>query len=148
TSTTPATPPPSLPATADVPPADARGNVTKTSGAARGRGGRAFMAQAGANLVNTLRGLPAQPYHIAFAAGNLQAREFAVQLQTALNAAGWTSSGMQPTQENTPAPLAIGVPRRTPSTNALFNWATRSGFNPDYRVMPQLKEVHLIVGPP
>jgi serine/threonine protein kinase len=144
--------PPPKPAPAEPPAStvDARSNVPSqvpNAAATRGRG-RAFAGPAGAALVTTLRNMPAQQYHIVFAAGNVQAREFAVQMQTALNAAGWTSSGLQPTQEPASARLTIGVPRRTPATNALFNWATRSGLNPDYRILPQLKEVRLVIGSP
>jgi hypothetical protein len=116
----------------------------------RGRAGRGLVgAAAGSNLVNRLRTLPPQPYHVVFAAGSPEAREHAMQLQALLNAAGWTSSGLQPTQEPTkPGYLGVGVPHQTNAATALVNWATNNGFNPDYRIVQSLKEIHIVVGPP
>ena len=140
----PATQPP---AQAPPPAGDARGDSTSRSGTGsnRARGGRGPFGPAGTQLVTTLRGMPAQNYHIMFAAGNVQARELAFQLQGLLNAGGWVSSGVQPVQD-TPAPFAVGLPRQSAPARAFVNWATRNGFTPDVRVLNQLKEIRIIVG--
>jgi hypothetical protein len=96
--------------------------------------------------VNALRALPPQKYHVVFAAGNPQAREFATQLQTLLNSAGWTSSGMQPIQDAPNRVISIGVPQQSAAAQAVVNWAARGGLNPDYRVFPRLQEIRIIVG--
>ena len=94
-----------------------------------------------------LKTLPPQTFHVVFLAGNDDARDRAFQLQAILNAGGWLSSGVAPTPEAT-IPLGIGVPRRTQAANAVVNWATRNGLAPEFRVLPNLKEIHIIVGAP
>ena len=96
-------------------------------------------------LIARLKTLPPQTFHVAFFAGSPEARELAFQLQALLTAGGWASSGIAPTEEAT-IPLGIGLPRRTQASNALVGWATQSGFTPDVRVAPNLKEIHIAIG--
>ena len=111
------------------------------------RGGRVVPPPGATALVATLRTLSSQRFHVVFLAGNDDARDRAFQLQGLLSAGGWVSSGVAPTQE-APIPLGIGVPRRTQAAAAVVNWATRSGFAPELRVLPNLREIHIIVGAP
>ena len=149
----PAAPPPvATPAGTDLraggqPGGRGRG-VAQGAGQRRdGRAGRGLLGPTANALVATLRTLPPQTFHVVFLVGNDDARDRAFQLQGILNAGGWLSSGVAPTPEAA-IPLGIGVPRRTQAANAVVNWATRNGFAPEFRVLPNLKEIHIIVGAP
>ena len=154
-----------------TPPASSRAEPTVTpptgadAGAPGQRGGRGAGAAQGAGqrrdaragrglpgpavnaLVTTLKTLPPQAFHVVFLAGNADARELAFRLQGILSAGGWVSSGVAPTQDAT-IPLGIGVPQRTQAASVVVNWAIRNGFAPEFRVLPKLKEIHIIVGAP
>jgi hypothetical protein len=106
------------------------------------------MGPVGQNLISRLRTLPPQQFHILIAAGNMDAQELAKQLQGLLTASGWTSSGVQHVQTTTPGQLGIGAPQRTPAIGSFVNWATSAGLNPEFRVIPRLKEVQILVGGP
>ena len=150
---TSAVPPPVTPPTdAEARAADQQGGRGRgaAQGAGQGRNGRAGRGLPGPAvnaLVATLKTLPPQAFHVVFLAGNADARELAFRLQGILNAGGWVSSGVAPSQEAT-IPLGIGVPRRTQAANVVVNWAIRNGFAPEFRVLPNLKEIHIIVGAP
>jgi serine/threonine protein kinase len=148
--TSPATPQPAAADATAAGRASGRGRAA-AAGAAQGtgqnRGGRRNLIgpQARGALVSQLKAQPPQNYHILFLAGNLEARDLAFELQGLLNAGGWVSSGVAPTQ-NATIPLGIAVPRNIQAATILFNWATRNGFSPNLRVIQSLKEIQILVG--
>jgi len=148
TTAAPATPPPppvvQSAATASGPAAGA----PAAGGPSRGRGrGRTLLGPAATSLEAKLRTLPPQPYNIGFLAGNLEARERAYELREVLDNGGWTCSGISPLRE-VPANFGVFVPRPNEGAFAVVNWATRGGLGPDYRLMPRLPEIHIVIGPP
>jgi Protein kinase domain len=144
---------PAPPTTEANPRAAGRGGLGRAGaaqGTGQGRNARAGRGLAGPSvnaLVTTLRTLPPQAFHVVFLAGNSEARDRAFELQRFLIAGGWMSSGVAPIEE-APVPLGIGVPRRTQAAGVVVNWAVRNGFVPEFRVLPNLKEIHIIVGAP
>jgi hypothetical protein len=67
-------------------------------------------------------------------------------LRSGLDAAGWTLVGISE-KPATPVPFGVVVPRLSPSATALTNWARRSGLAPDYRVVPRLERMQIVIGP-
>jgi serine/threonine protein kinase len=161
----PSAPPPSAPpvsappssatppdARAGAPPPDAgfggRNNGPGRNGPGRAGPGRANFAPALANLTNSLKGLPPQTCE-AGAVNDPRPRLFVGELVAALNAAGWTCTdvGIIPGFDAaTNAPFTIQVPRQSPGANALRQWATRMNFSPDFRILPRLPQVRIVVG--
>jgi hypothetical protein len=141
-----ATPPP--PPAQDAPPnaADAGrgGPGGLPAGRAGRRGGRGPLLQLQA-LSTLLQSQPPEKYDVVFAAGDLKSQELALQLKAAIDKGGWTAVSVGPIREPQ-AVFGIFVPRQTPGTAALINWARRAGLEPDVRVVGRLPHVHIVVG--
>lgn len=149
-----ATPPPTAtPVTSPTPAATATpvASPSPSPDAARdgrGRGpvaGRRGAPPAMAALVSILKELPPIKFDLAYAQGDARARESALQLRTALTAAGWSAESTAELA-NPPAGLAILVPQPNASVSALVNWARRNGFNPDVRPTPRSPRVRIVIG--
>ena len=136
--------PPVEPAATPSATANARGGARGRGTATRGRGARPPQAIAFTNLANMMRKLPPQQCEIA-AAPNPQALQAAKTFQTSLMSGGWTCVMAGPTAESDAA-LTIHVPQSSLASDALVNWATRLGLEPDYQVVPELQRIRIVVG--
>jgi hypothetical protein len=111
----------------------------------RDTGGRRGLGPGGPALVSVLKTLPPLPFDLAYAARDNRARELAMQLRTALTAAGWTNVNTAEVP-NPPAALAVFIPQASPSATALVNWARRAGFNPEVRPAPRAPRLRVVIG--
>jgi hypothetical protein len=88
---------------------------------------------------------PPEKYDIVYAADDARSRDLALQLRAAIDKGGWTAVNVAPIREPQSV-FGIFVPRQTPGTAAMINWARRAGLQPDVRLVPRLPQVHLVVG--
>src|SRR5688572_21060113 len=110
----------------------------------RPRAARGF-GPGSATLAKILRSAPPENFDLVFAAGDTEAMTMADQIRTVLTTGGWTH--MSSTEIAEPqVRLGIFAPRATPGVTALRNWAVRSELNPDFRRMPSLKNVRIVIG--
>ena len=141
-----ATPPP--PPAQDAPPiasdAGRLGPGGLPPGRAGRRGARGPLVQLQA-LSTLLQTQPPEKYDVVYAAGDLKSQELALQLKAAIDKGGWTAVSAGPIREPQ-ALFGIFVPRHTPGTAALINWARRAGLEPDVRLVARLPHVHIVVG--
>ncbi len=118
------------------------------NGPGRGGPGRANFGPALAGLTTALKAQPPQTCEVATVA-DPRPRQFAGELIAALNAGGWTCTDAGVIAGSDPAVMptfTIQVPHQSPSANTLRQWATRLGFTPEFRVLPRLPHVRIIVG--
>ncbi|HYN09533.1 MAG TPA: serine/threonine-protein kinase [Vicinamibacterales bacterium] len=141
-------PPAATPVAPDAPPivpdAGRRGPGGPPPGRAGRRGARGPFLQLQA-LSTMLRNFPPEKYDVVYAAGDQKSQELALQLKAAIDNGGWTAVTAAPIREPQ-AVFGIFVPRQTPGTGALINWARRAGLEPDVRLIARLPHVHIVVG--
>ena len=82
---------------------------------------------------------------MVFASDDAEAMAMALQIRAVLTAAGWTSVSTTEIAEPQ-VRLGIFAPRATPGVTALRNWAVRSELEPDFRRVPALKNVRIVIG--
>lgn len=97
-------------------------------------------------LSQSLQGRPTQMYEIEVVEGDSEARNLAFQIQSALDAAGWTCSAFANSLFPQPVlGLTISAPRRAIVVE-LLDWAGRAGLAPQFAELRDLKQVHILVG--
>jgi hypothetical protein len=92
-----------------------------------------------------VRSAPPETFDLVFAANDPDSRNLAFQIRSVLTAGGWTNASTTEIAEPQ-ARIGIFAPRVTPGVSALTNWATRSGFEPDIRSVPSLKNPQIVIG--
>ena len=98
-----------------------------------------------AALVKILRSAPPESFDVVFASNDAEAMAMALQIRSVLTAAGWTNVSTTEIAEPQ-VRLGIFAPRATPGVTALRNWAVRSELVPDFRRVPSLKNVRIVIG--
>ena len=113
-----------------------------------GRGARAPIGRLGPSaplLLMAARKAPPETFDLVFAANDPDSRNLALQIRSVLTAGGWTNASTTEIAEPQ-ARIGIFAPRETPGVSALTNWAIRSGFEPDIRRDPNLKNPQIVIG--
>jgi serine/threonine protein kinase len=137
-------PPPLVPST---PVAGGAGAVEGLPAAGRGVRPRTArgVGAGGPILVKMLRSVPPETYDLVYAANDAEAMRMALQLRELLANGGWTNASTN--EISAPqAKLGIFAPAVTPGVAALRTWATRSGFDPDYRRVAALPRPRIVIG--
>ena len=108
---------------------------------------RRVSPEAQAHLAKILHAFSPCTYEIEVVAGDGEARDLAFQIQAALNAGGWNSTGFA--NSMFPRPIVgviVSAPDETPPVEQFLEWARRAGLNPQLELLRDLKQVHVLVG--
>jgi serine/threonine protein kinase len=141
-------PPPSSPESGAAPTAAGEGppGADADSGRrGRGRAGRRTIGANGGALVAALRNAPPETFDLVFASNDPAARDLAFQLRGVLSKAGWTCESTLEIAEPQ-ARFGVFAPQVTKGLTLFTNWAVRSGFDPDIRLVRTLPRPRLVIG--
>ena len=98
-------------------------------------------------LLERLKGTEGQEFEVEVVEGDSEARSLAFQLHEILAQAGWRSSGFAtslfPFQ---PRHLMIQSGSEGRGAQILREWATAAGLRPEWKALPGVMKVHVIVG--